>query len=151
MIPIFFPNISLMHELVDMSSLVTHLVERVIVFMILVHKNFFPLEMWFFHKNIFLFSTSLFENQDDTIVLPTPSLYGLKQVSRSFLLAVLFSIYKNFFTNLYMVSNKCLEAGSVSFHLLYRILVSFNPNQIILCLHKHVVIISLLYYYILMI
>ena len=73
MIPIFFPNISLMHELVDMSYLVTHLVKRVIVFMILVHKNFFPLEMWFFHKNIFLFSTSLFENQDDTIVLPTPS------------------------------------------------------------------------------
>jgi hypothetical protein len=55
------------------------------------------------------------------------------------------------FTNPYMVSNKCLEAGSVSFNLLYKILVSFNPNQIILCLHKHVVIISLLYCYILMI
>jgi hypothetical protein len=50
MLPIFFLNTSLMHELINVSSLVTHLVKRVIVFMILIHKNFFPREMWFFMK-----------------------------------------------------------------------------------------------------
>ena len=55
------------------------------------------------------------------------------------------------FINPYMVSNRHLKASSVSSHLLYKILVSFNPKQIIFCLHKHVVNLSLLYCYILMI
>jgi hypothetical protein len=50
MLPISFLNISLMHELINISFLVIHLVKRVIVFMILVHKKFFSLEMWFFTK-----------------------------------------------------------------------------------------------------
>jgi len=40
------------------------------------------------------------------------------------------------FTNPYMVSNRHLKAGSISSHLLYKLLVSFSPKQIILCLHK---------------
>jgi len=50
MLPISFLNISLMHELINIFFLVIHLVKRVIVFMILVHKKFFSLEMWFFTK-----------------------------------------------------------------------------------------------------